>query len=104
MGGEGLVSVRLPGSLLAAFRASTDRQGITVHHAARSLIAGLESLTTDNLKALREPASEVDAPRVSLYIGWDLLDVLADATRESNLTNSSIVRRLLYGFSCDQTS
>jgi hypothetical protein len=98
MSGNGLISVRMPRSLLEAFRASAKRQGISIHEAARRLTDNLPSLTRDDLRALREPPRESDAPRVSLYIGWDLLDVLADATRESYVTNSSVFRRLLYGF------
>jgi hypothetical protein len=98
MSGHGLASVRMPRSLLEALGASAKRQGISIHEAARRLIDKLPSLTRDDLKTLQEPPREKDSPRVSLYIGWDLLDVLADAAHESNLTNSSIFRRLLYGF------
>jgi len=98
MSGHGLASVRMPRSLLEALRASAQRQGISIHEAARRLTEKLRSLTWDDLRTLQEPPREQDSPRVSLYIGWDLLDVLADATHESNLTNSTIFRRLLYGF------
>ena len=98
MSGDGLISVRMPRSLLECLRASAQRQGISIHEAARRLTDKLPSLTGDELRALQEPPQAPDTPRVSLYIGWDLLDVVADATHESNLTNSSIFRRLLYGF------
>ena len=99
MSGDGLVSVRIPRSLLEALKASAQRQGISIHEAARRLTDKLPSLTRDDLRTLKEPPREQDSPRVSfLYIGWDLLDVLADAAHESDLTNSSIFRRLLYGF------
>jgi hypothetical protein len=98
MSGDGLISVRIPRSLLEALKASAQRQGISIHEAARRLTDKLPSLTRDDLRTLKEPPREQDSPRVSLYIGWDLLDVLADATHESNLTNSSIFRRLLFGF------
>jgi hypothetical protein len=98
MSGDGLISVRMPRSLLDAFRAAAQRQGISIHEAARRLTGKLPSLTRDDLRALTEPPRESDTPRVSLYIGWELLDVLADAAHESNLTNSGIFRRLLYGF------
>jgi len=98
MSGDGLISVRMPRSLLDAFRVAAQRQGISIHKAARRLTERLPSLTGDDLRALTEPPREQDSPRVSLYIGWDQLDVLADATQESNLTNSGIFRRLLYGF------
>jgi hypothetical protein len=98
MSGYGLVSVRIPRSLLEALKASAQRQGISIHEAARRLTDKLPSLTRDDLRTLKEPPGEQDTPRVSLYIGWELFDVLADATHESNLTNSSIFRRLLHGF------
>jgi hypothetical protein len=98
MSGDGLISVRMSRSLLDAFRAAAQRQGISIHEAARRLTGKLPSLTRDDLRALTEPPRESDTPRVSLYIGWELLDVLADAAHESNLTNSGIFRRLLYGF------
>ena len=97
MSGHGLVSVRLPRSLLEGPKTSAQRQGISIHEAARRLTDKLPSLTRADLKTLKEPPREQDAPRVSLYIGWDLLDVLADASHESNLSNSSIFRRLLHG-------
>jgi len=98
MSGYGLVSARIPRSLLEALKASAQRQGISIHEAARRLTDKLPSLTRDDLRTLKEPPREQDSPRVSLYIGWDLLDVLDDAAHESDLTNSSIFRRLLYGF------
>src|SRR4029077_10342889 len=98
MSGYGLVSVRIPRSLLEALKASAQRQGISIHEATRRFTDKLPSLTRDDLRTLKEPPGEQDTPRVSLYIGWELFDVLADATHESNLTNSSIFRRLLYGF------
>lgn len=104
MSGDGLVSVRIPRSLLEALRASAQRQGISLHEAALRLTDKLPSLTRDDLRTLKEPPREQDSPRVSLHIGWDLLDVLADAAHESDLTNSSIFRRLLLRISCDQAS
>jgi hypothetical protein len=97
MSGEGLVSVRLPRSLLGAFRALAERQGIGIHEAARRVVSFLPSLTPDAFKSLPEPPRELDTPRVSLYVGWDGLDVLACLTSGSILTNSCIFRRLLYG-------
>jgi hypothetical protein len=98
MSGDGLISTRIPRSLLQALRASAQRQGISLHEAARRLTDKLPSLTQADLRGLKEPPREPDSPRVSLYIGWSLLDVLSDAAHESSLSNSSIFRRLLYGF------
>jgi hypothetical protein len=97
MSGEGLVSVRLPRSLLGAFRASTDRQGISIHEAARRVVSFLPSFTLDELKSLTEPPRELDTPRVSLYVGWDALDILASLTGDGVFTTSGIFRRLIYG-------
>lgn len=96
MSGDGVVSVRLPRSLLGAFRLAAERKGLTVHDAARFVINALPSLTLDELKALREPPGELDTPRVSLYIGWRSLDVLARTTQDTSLTNSTVLRRLLF--------
>jgi hypothetical protein len=98
MNGEGVVSVRLPRSLLEAFRALAERQRISIHEAARRFISRLPSLTQDELKSLKEPPNEADTPRISLYLGWDLIDMLTEAALGSRLTNSSVLRRLLYGF------
>ena len=95
--GDGVISVRMPLSLLGAFRATAELQALTIHQAARGLIAALHSLTLDQLKELEEPPPEVKTPRISLYVGWRLVDVLVAATRDSGLTNSTIFRRLLYG-------
>lgn len=97
MSGDGVISVRLPLSLLAAFRTAAEHQGLTVHEAARGLIAALPSITQDQLMELNEPPPEVNTPRVSLYVGWRAVDALIVATRDSTRTNSTIFRRLLYG-------
>lgn len=97
MSGDGLVSVRLPRSLLGAFSAAAERQSISIHEAARHMIFLLPSLTPDALASLPEPPRELDAPRVSFYLGWDVLDVLMSFTSDYRTTNSTIFRRLLYG-------
>ncbi len=56
----------------------------------------LSSFSPDELKALSEPPRESDTPRVSLYVGWPVIDALTVATRNSGLTNSTIIRRWLY--------
>jgi hypothetical protein len=97
MSGDGLISVRIPQSLLEALKASAQRQGISIHEAARRLTDKLPSLTQADLRELKEPPREPDSQRVSLYIGWGLSDELSDAAHESSLSNSSIFRRLLHG-------
>jgi hypothetical protein len=97
MSGEGVISVRLPKSLLRLFRAIVKQRGMTPHEAARGLLDALASLTQEGLRSLKEPPHELENPRTSLYLGWRRIDVLCAATRNSTLTNSSIFRRLLYG-------
>ena len=98
MSGDGVISVRLPLSLLGAFRAAAEQQRISTHEAARRVISFLPSVSPDDLVGLREPAGELETPKASLYVGWRAVDVLATSARESGLTNSAILRRLLYGF------
>lgn len=97
MSGDGVVSVRLPRSLLGAFRDAADQRGLTIHTAAQHVVAALSSLTPDDLRSLSEPPREIDTPRVSLYVGWRYVDALTAATRNSPLSVSSIFRRLLFG-------
>jgi hypothetical protein len=96
MSGDGVISVRLPRSLFGALRATADQHGISIHEAARRWTSYLPSLSEDDLKALTEPPRELDTPKVSLYLGWRVIDALTIATRNSALTNSTIIRRLLY--------
>ena len=96
MSGDGVVSFRLPLSLLGALRATAQEHGISIHETAARWISYLPSLSQDELKTLREPPREFDTPKVSLYVGWRVVDALTVATRNSGLTNSTIIRRLLY--------
>jgi len=98
MSGEGLVSVRMSKSLSSLFGGIAERQGLSVHEAARRLISRLQSFTPDELKSLKDPPREPGMARLSLYVGWDLIDLLTDAAHDSNLSHSSIFRRLLYGY------
>jgi hypothetical protein len=97
MSGEGIISVRLPRSLLGAYRASAKRQAISIHEAARRVLSFVLSFGPDNIKSLPEPPRELDTPRISLYVGWNAIDQLEAATAGGFLTNSRIFRRLLYG-------
>jgi hypothetical protein len=97
MSGDGVISVRLQRSLLDVFRATAQRQGISLHEAARRLISGLPDFTSGELEQLPEPTREFETPRVSLYIGWRLIDVLISARRNTSLGDSNICRRLIYG-------
>jgi hypothetical protein len=97
MSGDGVISVRLPLSLLGAFRTAAAGQNLTIHEAARRLIAFISDLTQDELIKLKEPPHEFDSPRVSLYVGWRSIDTLTRETKNSALGNSNIFRRLFYG-------
>jgi hypothetical protein len=103
MSGDGVLSVRLPLSLLGAFRASATRQGISIHEAATRVVSFLPSLSQDDLKALTEPPRELETPKVSLYIGWRGIDVLASVVRGGTLSNSQILRRILFGLLITKT-
>lgn len=96
MSGEGLISVRLPRSLMAVFRGSVSRAGIDIHSGTRRLVCALERFTPDELRWLPEPPKELDNPRLSLYVGWQCIDILAESNRQSQLSTSSVIRRLIY--------
>jgi len=97
MSGQGLISIRMPHSLLDVFRAAALRSKHTLHGGARTLISGMRGLTSDQLAALPEPPQELDSPRVSLYIGAQYVGALAETAQKTRLSASSIVRRLAYG-------
>jgi hypothetical protein len=97
MSGDGVISVRMPRSLLEVYRAGADAKGLTIHDAARSVIDDLPDLTAEELDNLKEPPQEDDSPRVSLYVGRRYVDALNEVTCDSTLSVSSIFRRILYG-------
>jgi hypothetical protein len=96
MSGDGVVSVRLPSSLRASLEFQATCQGITVHEAAKRLLAGLSSLSDAELRSLPEPPKEFTNQRLSLYVGWKQLDGLHNLSRISRLSFSGIFRRLLH--------
>jgi len=97
MSGDGLISVRLPRSLMAAFEASASRAGMDVHGAARQLIRHLGEQSDDELTSLPDPQKETDNPRISLYVGRPQIEILAAASKRTQLSMSHILRRLVYG-------
>jgi hypothetical protein len=103
MSGQGLISVRIPRSLLDVFRMAASCSKHTLHGAARLLILGLKGLTPDQLSAIPEPPQELDSPRVSLYVGSRCVAALAEVTQKTHLSVSSIVRRLAYGLFVDKS-
>lgn len=98
MSSQGLVSVRIPRSLLDVFRAAALRSKQSLHSGARTLILGLRGLAPRDLAAIPEPPHELDSPRVSLYVGVQSASTLAEFNSQTQLSTSSIVRRLAYGF------
>ena len=97
MSSQGLISVRIPRSLLDVFRIAASRPRHTLHSGARCLIFGLRGLTPAQLSALPEPPQELDSPRVSLYVGSLCVSTLAEFSCKTQLSVSSIVRRLAHG-------
>src|SRR5258708_15499428 len=95
--GAGLVSIRLPRSVMEAFEADAMYTGIDRHEAARRLISCLGTVTDDHLVNLAEPPKESENPRLSLYLGWPHAQTLATVPRRTQLSVSCIVRRLIYG-------
>jgi hypothetical protein len=103
MSGQGLISVRIPRSLLDVFRTAASCSKRILHGAARFLILGLKGLTPDQLSAIPEPPQEVDSPRVSLYVGSRCVAALTEVSQKTQLSVSSIVRRLAYGLFVDRS-
>lgn len=96
MSGDGVVSVRLPLSLLGILRVIAGQRSMTIHEASRRILAGLSSLTPDQVRELKEPPREIASPRISLYVGWPVMDELAEMAQDAALTNCAVFRRLLY--------
>lgn len=96
MSGAGLISVRLPRSLKEELEANASRAGMDVHGAARQLVSSLRGLTDDELVSLSDPPKEPDNPRLSLYVGWSHIEALTAVSHRTQLSISSIVRRLVY--------
>jgi hypothetical protein len=96
MSGDGIVSVRLPETLLQALRSAAEKQGHTIHSAAQVIVESLASLTANDFHTLVEPPHEIENPRISFYVGWQCVDALAAATDNINLSPSGIFRRVLF--------
>jgi hypothetical protein len=103
MSGQGLISVRIPRKLLDAFRIAASRSKRTLNGAARFLILGMKGLSPDQLLAIAEPPQELDNPKVSLYVGRSCVAALTEVSRKTQLSVSSIVRRLAYGLFVDRS-
>jgi hypothetical protein len=95
MSGQGLVSVRLPESMLQRVRLTARRRGLTTNEFARSVVGGLVGLAGAQIQEIPEPGSEGTNPRLSLYLGDEGLQVLNSAATASGLSPSSVLRRAL---------
>ena len=104
MSGAGLISARLPRSLMEALETSASRAGLDVHEAVRQLVAGLRELTDAELAALPDPPKELDNPRLSLYVGWSHIETLKAVSDRTQLSISDLVRRLLYRWLVDEST
>jgi hypothetical protein len=97
MGGEGLISVRFPRTLLESFHIALQRSGHDLHSGARLLVSHLDKLSDKELVSIPEPPHEQDNPRVSLYVGRRWIDALTEISHETHLPVSSVIRRIVYG-------
>lgn len=98
MSGYGLISIRIPRTLVAALLSGTRHaDSADLHGRARLLLSCLKDFSPDDLILLPEPPREMDSPRISLYVGR-YRTVLSELTARTQLSKSSIFRRIAYGF------
>jgi hypothetical protein len=95
MSGRGLVSVRLPESMLERLRLAARRQGVSTNDFARTVVDGLVGLSGSQIREIPEPPSDAANPRLSVYLGQERLQVLNAAATNSGLSPSSALRRAL---------
>ena len=103
MSWDGVISVRFPPRLLGALCIVAKSSKRSLPRAVSFLIQGMKGLTAAELSALSDPPSELDNPKVSLYVGHDCIALLTKASKEAGLSMSSIVRRLAFGLLVDKT-
>jgi hypothetical protein len=96
MNGRTDITITLPVSMLGAFRVATARHGISIEAACKRIICGLSGLTNCDLKTLPEPSHERRNQELRVSLEWRYVDRLSAATRVSNMTISSIFRRILH--------
>jgi hypothetical protein len=97
MSGKGVISVRLPHSLLAATNKSAAVHSISIHEVTARIFDRIPSLTDDELMGLPEPPVELENSRVSLHLGSDTAEQVIEAAFAADLSTSNIVRRVLHG-------
>jgi len=93
MSGRGLVSVRLPESMLVKLHLAARRRGMSTNDFARTVVDGLVGLSGSQIQEIPEPPLEAANPRLSLYLGQERLQVLHAAATSSGLSPSSVLRR-----------
>src|SRR5579872_3612838 len=96
MSADGLISVRIPRSLMATFRQAAQYVPISVHEAARQTLEALDNLTIDDLRELRGAPWERSAERLSLYVGGWEAERFKSMCEKAGLSFSTVFRRLLY--------
>jgi uncharacterized membrane protein YdbT with pleckstrin-like domain len=96
MSGRGLVSVRLPESMLSRLRLAAHRQGVSANSFARTVVDGLAGLSGSQINEIPEPPVEAANPRLSVYLGQDRVEVLNAAATSSGISPSSALRKALH--------
>jgi hypothetical protein len=95
MSGRGLVSVRLPESMLERLRLAARRQGVSTNDFARTVVDGLVGLSGSQIREIPEPPSDAASLRLSVYLGQERLQVLNAAATSTGISPSSALRRAL---------
>ena len=95
MSGRGLVSVRLPESMLGKLRLAARRRGMSTNEFARTGVGVLVGLSGSQIMEIPDPPLEAANPRLSLYLGQEELQSLNAAATSNGLTASGVLRRVL---------
>ena len=95
MSGRGLVSCRLPESMLERLGTVATGRAMSTNELARTVVDGLPGLSGSQIRSIPEPRLEATNPRLSLYLGQEGLQVLNAAATSSGLSPSSVLRRAL---------
>jgi hypothetical protein len=89
-------TVEMPSSLWEAFQTLANRDGVSIHLAATRLAMGLTGLLDTDLCSLPEPPRESITRRLILNLGKKGLELLQQLSDQSQLSRSSVFRRVLY--------
>jgi hypothetical protein len=98
MSQKATITIHLPASLQGTFQAVTAHQAITERVACQRIICGLSGLTDTDLRSLPEPPREYRNRELKIDLEWTHLDRLTEASRISQITIASILRRILHAF------